>query len=497
MANTTPNTLNLHDIFQAMVRYPLRWVAPTLLLTVVAVGYALVRPATWQASQALLVRDEAAGDSQRPGHFATVDEMKTAQETVLELFKSYSVVEAALKEVGAPKNYRQPSQWPTVEDVEDMQKEIELAAPNGAEFGRTEIFYLNVTAGSRERALALTSALGRQLENRMQSLRDERASGLVVELAKTAKVADQELAETTARLSALEQEVGSDLAELRILNENGSGGSNLRQTLIEIRAEIRAAANERRANEELLKLLVAAQQDPAIIVATPNRLLESQPGLRRLKDGLVDAQLRTSELLGTMSAVHPRVAAAKAAETEIRHHLHGELEIAIRGIQTELSVGEARVASLQQHAGDIESRMAKLAGLRAEYQNRVAEQREQSSIATNALKDLSDARANQASAHAASLITRLDQPRTGSKPEGPGRTVIALTGMFGGLLTGLGILFLTVNPGVAPTVAETVVPTVTTGEATAETKQPRNGHVGSLTLKEALQVLQRNTPAWG
>ena len=56
-----------------------------------------------------------------------------------------------------------------------------------------------------------------------------------------------------------------------------------------------------------------------------NRLLDSQPALRRLKDGLVDAQLRTAALQGRMSAEHPEVISAKEAETQVAARVHAEL----------------------------------------------------------------------------------------------------------------------------------------------------------------------------
>jgi succinoglycan biosynthesis transport protein ExoP len=47
----------------------------------------------------------------------------------------------------------------------------------------------------------------------------------------------------------------------------------------------------------------------------------------------LDAQLRTAQLLGTMSPIHPQVVAAREAEQEIRRHLRSELTVAIRGVQ--------------------------------------------------------------------------------------------------------------------------------------------------------------------
>jgi hypothetical protein len=57
--------------------------------------------------------------------------------------------------------------------------------------------------------------------------------------------------------------------------------------------------------------------------------------------------------------------------------------------------------------------------------------------------DLATARASEAAASSASLLTRLDAPLADDRPLGPGRARIVLVGMLGGLATGLGLLFLT------------------------------------------------------
>src|SRR6185437_15562381 len=103
-----------------------------------AVAYAALRPVSWEATQALLVRDEAVGNTIRPGRFTHLDDMKTAQETVLELIKSRSVLAGALASVGPPADYTSPEPWPSAEAIEALQQTIKLTPPKGAEFGKTE-----------------------------------------------------------------------------------------------------------------------------------------------------------------------------------------------------------------------------------------------------------------------------------------------------------------------------------------------------------------------
>ncbi|MEX1224018.1 MAG: hypothetical protein WEA31_05660, partial [Pirellulales bacterium] len=322
----------------------------------------------------------------------------------------------------------------------------ELASPNGAEFGHTEIFYLNVKDHDRQRAIALASAICDQLISRFQGLRNDKAEGMVLELTNEATLAQNALSEATTRLAKLESQVGSDLAELRILEINPSGQGDLRQKVTLIETELRAAEEALRNQQELRRLLVQAQQDHDNLIATPNRLLDSQPALRRLKEGLIDAQLRTAGLLGGMSEIHPAVMAARESESEVESHLRDELSIAIRGVDVDLRLEQARVDALQLKLKDTDRRLAQIARQRADYGNLVEEIHQKTRVLNEAENRLAEVRSTHAAAYSTSLVSRIDLPDTGAKPIGPGKLVIVAAGLFGGLLVGAGVMFLTVPP---------------------------------------------------
>ena len=269
---------------------------------------------------------------------------------------------------------------------------------------------------------------------------------MIEELAQTLNLARGELTVATEDLEAMERNVGSDLGELRVLNDTGAGDSNLRSTLGSITNELRQARNRRQALQQQYELLKAALSDPAKLVATSSPLLESQPALRRLKDGLVDAQLKTADLAGKMSKDHPLVKAAMTAEQEVRDQLHAEVNIALRGISAELDISNGQVASLVKQAGAVEARLNRLASLRARYSNLVANVQQRSQIFEEAQRELADARASQSASESASLLTRVDEPITGDAPLGPGNTTIVACGLLGGLVFGLGLVFL-IAPG--------------------------------------------------
>jgi len=180
MSHHRQPTISPSDVVKILKTHQRRWLVPTIVVAAVALVYSVIRPATWEASQALTVRDEAVG-GERLGKFHFVDDMKTVQETILELAKSHSVLEATLKQVG-PASGKAEFEWPTDHDVAALQGAVKLTPPHGAEFGKTEVFYLQVQSGDRQRAIALAAALSDQLKQRFADLRDAKAQSMIDEL---------------------------------------------------------------------------------------------------------------------------------------------------------------------------------------------------------------------------------------------------------------------------------------------------------------------------
>lgn len=445
MNNNSHQPITPVYLIKTLRNHPWRWLGPALVIGLLAVLYAAVRPNTWAASQALIVRNEAAANREGPGQFDHAEQMKTLQETILEVARSRDVILAALTETGPAKELQKPN-WPSDADVEKLSRALEITPPKGTEFGSTEIFYLTVKDNDRDRAVALADAVCNQLQKRLQSIRDAKARSMEAELAKAVALAQDDLAKSTAKLAEIERAAGSDLVELRVLSGSTMGESSLRRTSGEIQNELRVSQSSKNANSELLALLQAAQKDPGVLMAAPNRLFETQPSLKRLKDGLVDSQLATAKLRGSMNDAHPAVMAAVESEKEIGRHIHNELKIAIRGVEADINMDANRIALLGERLESVEKRLVKLAEIRADYANLATETAHRSQLLEQAQQDLARARASQASAAAASLISRIGVPDTGFRPVGPGRAAIVLAGIAGGIMAGFGIVLLSLEP---------------------------------------------------
>ncbi len=430
-------------IGRLLAAYWRRWLVTALVITAGAAVYAALSPKSWQSSQAIIVRNEAIGSEADAARFHGPDELKSIEETIVELSKGRNVLRAALAEVGPPADCRRPSAWPSDADVEDLQKAVKVVPPKGVEFGTSEVFYLEVRDKDRQRVTALSTAICRELQNQLQEVRDAKARSMIDELEKAVQVAKADLQAATARLTALEKDVGSDLPELRSLLDANSSDTVLRRSITEIENELRQFRAAVEANRQLLDLLKEAQADPKQLLVAPNRLLESQPALRRLKEGLVDAQLRTASLEGRMSADHPLVIAAREAETQVADRLHAELATAVLGVESELAVTVSRVQFLDHQRQRAAERVDRLAGLRASYANALSETSSRAKQLERAEQGLSEARSTRASARTSSLISPVDGPDTGTRPISPSRWMIVLCGLLGGLLTGMGVVLLT------------------------------------------------------
>ncbi len=443
---TTSAGLTPQECLQLLIKYRLRWIVPTIACAVLATGYALVMSRYWQASQALVVRNEVSAPSSRqPGKFSDLYEMRTFQETIFELAKSRQVLAATMKLVEESET-GEIAKEPTTKKINVLRNRLKLSPPDGAEFGKTEVFYLSVKDKNRDHAVRLVDELCQQLDQRLRQLRNNQAESIITELEMQVELSSAALKIETAKLEAFETEVGSDLGELRMLHSASSGQSDLRQQTVTIETEYRRSTQEVRQIEQLLTVLRSTQDSPEQLIAMPSTLLISQPTLRSLKDGMVAAQLRVARLAGTRTPEHPQWKAATKAVEQIREDLHNELQVAIQGLEIELGLNRERTKSLSVRLADVQRRLIGLAQHRAEYTNRLAAVENSRAVLTQTRKQLSEIRAVQVAAQNTRLVTPLDRPEVGDYPVGIGRASVVLVGTFGGFAFGLGFLFFTVAP---------------------------------------------------
>ncbi len=435
------------SLLRGIVLWAPVWIGATIVCGAIGGVYAfLLKSDTYLATQAILVRDEANATMMRLGRFESQTQLKAAQETIMEMAKNHQVVRVALQESGKD----QKSWWPFADDsgtLTDRQinsfanNNVSVHAPKGVEFGNTEVIYLDVKSDSPDSALKIVDSLAKALDNRLRQVREARATSIIAELTTAKQAAQRELAATTERIQSIEKSAGSQLADLRGLTDTigSSGGS--RSQIDQIDTELRVAVKDDQQLAADLELLETALADPAAYVLAPGSVLNSQPGLRKLREGLADAQLSTSQLTGRFTDAHPLVRSARDAQSSIESKLIKQLEASKYALIQDISTSKKRIEQLSEQKQLAERRLDGLAAIRSEYANVVAELKTRSAILEETERQLAEANASQKASQSVSLLTRLDKPQVGDKPIGPGRVLITLCSALGGLLLGLGFVF--------------------------------------------------------
>lgn len=411
----------------------------TALFTVLSIVYCLTKSDVWQASQGMILREPASADRSVRGKFLHSDDRKTVQAGIAAIANQRETVENALKAIGPPKGYWSPKKWPTASDTRAARGAIEVAPPNGSEYGKTEIFYLHGRDKDRARAAAFTSALGKEMQKQYQHIRDEQARDMTRELEVSVQAAQMQLHESTLALSGIETELGADLGELRMLESQSSSVSDLRQNLLALENEKRSAEREVRQHGALITILQSAKHDGSKLLATPTDLLNLQPALRRLKEGVVDAQIKTAQLLGKRTEDHPEVKAARETEAAANAQLKSELQTAIQGLEVDQQMASARVHSLDVQVADVKRRLTNIASLRARYSQYASLVKSDTEQLDRARRELAEVKSAAMATRPSNLLQLVSVPEISDDPVGPSSSTLCAGGLFFGLLCGSGL----------------------------------------------------------
>lgn len=422
------------------------WGGTALLFGVLGAGFAVFRNDIYLARQPLVVRDEATNSIDRLGRFASQSDLKAAQETILEMTQNPEVVGAALRQIGPPQDCSD-AVWPSSETIDQVASQhVNLLAPKGSEFGNTEVVYLEVQAESQQRATDFCQAIFDNLTEQLRTVRRVRADSVIAELIHARDMARQNLDEASSRLHEIEVEFGTDLGELRNLNDTIAGDGTNRRTLEETTRELQTAQLELEKLESLYELLVAGAQDPQQLLISGGDLLASQPSLQRLKEGLIDAQLTSSQMAGIFTSENPKLKAAAAAEREIQARMREETTSVIKAMEPMIRLERERVQRLGNREQQLRDRLADLAKARTEYSKIDAEVEHRTQLLAESERALAEANASRSAALSTNLIAQLGTAQVTDRPVGPSGFSITFASTMAGVLFGLGTVFL-IAPG--------------------------------------------------
>lgn len=147
-------------------------------------------------------------------------------------------------------------------------------APKGSEFGNTEVVYLQVEAEPQECAVEFCLAMFNSLTEQLRKVRQVRAGSVIEELIHRRDLAKRDLDESASRLREIEVRFGTDLAELRNLNDTITGNGTNGRALEKTTRELQVVELELEKRESLYLLLVAGSEDPQQLLISGGELLQ-------------------------------------------------------------------------------------------------------------------------------------------------------------------------------------------------------------------------------
>lgn len=443
--------------------------APVALFLAFAAGYILTSKPEWKATQSIQIRDELALKTVMPGRFDSLDMMKMVQETIHDTARRHAVVTKVLSSLEPPEDHKSPKAWPTIKDVESLQEAISLSPPNGAEFGRTEVLLLSVKSDSIERAQKTVAVLAVELQNEINRLRDQRGLSMENELEATVASAKKELEAVNEKLANFEKGCDDILIDLRgVISESGSGPSGLSEQKATLQKELRIAQQKQLELKNQTEKIEIAKNDPNRVVSFSRELLAAQPTLQKLKEQLITIQSQTAKTLGQFEKFHPKAKAAIKAESIIRQKIQEEVATAYSALLAQVEVLDAQMIRLQEKLRKVDTQISKLAEVRAPYAAIVKQVDQKRSVLNQALQDLSRAQATRAAAKTTNLISLIDGPYSGSKPEGMSKKIVLGASGVAGLLSGIGLVFFAASPNFITRLDDEAEQTQQTGDAQPE-----------------------------
>lgn len=442
------NRNSVDRILNSLIDYRRYWVVPMILGFAASAVYAcFLYQKQYTARQSLIVRDDLMGDAFKPSRFESLDSMKSAQETILEIARKPQVVKKVLEQIGPESQplFSFGSSYPSSEAIEDAQGQITFSAPNGAEFGRTEAVVLKVTSSSPERAAEFVKLLVEQVAVKLSEVKTLRLQSMQSELSSASRAAYVSLEKASADLQKIERSFGADITTIRGLTDPQSGGT-FDTKLNQIRQEKRESINQLTSAQQQKELLETAVLSGDLEFATSSELMSLQPALAALMENLSKAKAQLAIDEGRYLGRHPALRNSREAVKQQKQQLFDSLGLAISGLDSQISLAKSRVQRLDQSIEQLEEDLVNLTSQRVPYVTLQAEVANKTKVYSDLQGKLDEVESYIQSSGNIALMTPIDEPQVSNRADGPGRAMMVMVGTMAGLISGLGLVMLVVPP---------------------------------------------------
>jgi len=447
-------------------------IVPAIIGLALAAFYAFfIMPEMWTARQSFLIRDDLSGTAFKPGRFDSEEARKSAQETILEVARRPLVVRTVLEKLG-PESFMKGGNWVTDEVIEDTQKAIDISAPNGAEFGKTDAIVLTAKSSTRERTRKFIELLSEEITTQTNRIRSLRFESMESESRQAYQAAVEARDDAINRLNDLDQRLGSDFGFLT-LRGNQPGQPTQPSGVEAIQAEILKKQDELEIAEIRFAALLKAFKNPKKASQLPSEVAAAQPKIQNTMAKLLDLQEELHIAKGLYSNRHPRVKGLSKALDFSQQQLHNSLSGEMAGVRASIKLKKRQLAGLKDRIEKLKARLIRLSKARSEHLALTTQSQQLGEAATRAKTVWTEIESRTKTARTVGLLTPTDVAQVSTRPDGVGKKVIALAGLLGGLMTGVGLMFIVAPPMTDPTISRVAAApqTTQTTRATGTTPQ--------------------------
>ena len=448
------NSDSNHPLWQALGVVRSQWwllAIPSLVLAFAAGVYGLLSSKQYSATQSLIIRDDLASEQIKLGRFDSEESLKSAQEMVLEIARGPEILASVLQEVGPPPSIFSfgGGDYPSGAKIESVQGKINIGAPNGGEFGKTDVFVLSSQESTRDRSSKFMELLLNGVEQRLREVRAERLSGMQRELEQKVAVANEAFAASSKELGQLEESLGQDLSAIRSLSVEFPNEGSLAVQVQQLENEIRTSQDNLERAQQQLAILQRSKLDRQN-VSTTRELFTMQPTLEIMFRDLAAATKLRSADLGRYQEFHPKIQGHDATISDLKEKIAEQIELAILGVESQIETLEALFQRRLEKKNELVERLQRLAKLRVRYAQIKFETQKKQEIYGQAYERLVDIQSLKESSESVDIVTRVGSVQVSMYPDGPSTKMLVIAGGAGGFMMGLGILILIAPSGRDP-----------------------------------------------
>ena len=440
--------VSLRELAATLFIYKCTILALALAFGIAATVFSWIQPMIYQSSVQIWAQDQSPG-LRGTSQYATdsAARVKMVLSNVYEVVYSRQVLESTMERCGVlnPASSEDPVAAQSARDelVSKLGKAIRLEAPKGSDFGTTQIFFIRLKDPDPDRAQALLTALLDSFRQRYEQLSAEQAQHLYRDTTTQVEKSREQLAVAVTAFDEFVRQLEGGMGELNSMGGAPGGDSELRRALATINDRLLPAETDLKLQQALLMQFERLEMDRTPLVDVPASLIRDYPALEQSIRELTGARVQLSSVAARVTIENPEYQTALERLRLLESVFLDEVKRAASAVRKEIAAKTEAVDFMRTEKEQYLARVAELTNRFVEFDGLRQEMTQRRAIVVDAEKRRSDAAHALATAAQETLFATIDGPRTSTKPVSPNRRLNVLIGTLLGLVTGVGLAFLT------------------------------------------------------